>query len=122
MTVAEIIRRVDELEPNQYEDEQKLRWLSLLDGQIFEEVIRTHENPIRESFTAYSSDSDELLVPFPYGEEVYSWYLQAMIAAENAETGKYSQMMTMFNGVFSQFEAWYNRTHMPISGSTRFWF
>lgn len=122
MTIAEIIRKVDELEPNQYEDSQKLHWLSTLDGQIFEEVIKAHEDPVRESFTAYTEATDKLLVPFPYGEDLYCWYLQAMIAAENAESTKYGQMMAMFNGAFSQFESWYNRTHRPKKAATRFWF
>ena len=34
MKAMDIIDRLDGLEPNQYSPEQKLRWLSILDGNI----------------------------------------------------------------------------------------
>ena len=122
MRILDIIYRVDDLEPNQYRIDQKMKWLSLLDGQIFEEIIKTHEEPVREVFLPYDNHDEELLVPYPYGEELYSWYLQAMIAAENAESDKYDQMMSMYNSVFIQFTNWYNRTHRPKKAETRFMF
>ena len=122
LRIVDLISQVDDLEPNQYSVEQKMKWLSLLDGQIFEEIIKTHEEPVRESFSAYTNLDEELLVSYPYGEELYSWYLQAMIAAENAESDKYDQMMGMYNSVFTQFTNWYNRTHRPKKAETRFLF
>ncbi len=116
MTIGDVINRVDELAPNQYSDEQKIRWLTSLDGQIYEEIIRTHCERIRESFSVYEDTSCELIVPFPYAEDLYSWYLQAMIAAQNAESGKYEQMRVLYNDALRRFESWYNRTHMPIGG------
>lgn len=47
MTVSELITEVDALEPNQYNIEFKIRWLSDLDGQIFDEMIITHIPDIR---------------------------------------------------------------------------
>ena len=43
MKAMDIIDRLDGLEPNQYSPEQKLRWLSILDGKIYEEVQRPRE-------------------------------------------------------------------------------
>ena len=43
MTCAEIIARVDELEPNQYGTEQKMQWLSNLDDELLDECILTHK-------------------------------------------------------------------------------
>ena len=43
MTTGEIISKVDRLEPNQYDTETKLQWLSQLDGKIISQVILTHE-------------------------------------------------------------------------------
>ena len=42
MTAGELIARVDELRPNAYSMEQKLRWLRRLDGQILAELEETH--------------------------------------------------------------------------------
>ena len=39
MKAMEAIGQVDVLEPNQYSVEQKLKWLAVLDGQVFEELI-----------------------------------------------------------------------------------
>lgn len=121
MTAGEAIRRVDELEPNQFSDAQKLRWLSNLDGQIYEELVKTHADPIREQFEEYVNLDDELLVPFPYAEGLYNWYLQAMIAAENSETESYEQLRQLYNSALQQFSDWYNRRHRPLGGA-RFWF
>ncbi len=121
MTIGDVINRVDELAPNQYSEEQKIRWLTGLDGKIFAEIILTHQDPVRESFSAYEDTSCELLVPFPYAEDLYSWYLQAMIAAQNAESAKFEQLRVLYNDALKQFQDWYNRTHRPIGGA-RFWF
>ena len=43
MQIDEIIARVDSLEPNQYDKETKLSWISQLDGKIFAEIILTHD-------------------------------------------------------------------------------
>ena len=121
MTIGDVLNRVDELEPNQYSTEQKMRWLTVLDGKIFEEIIKTHMSPIRTEFNEYSDTGEELLVPFPYADDLYSWYLQAKIAAENSESGKYEQARIIYNDALKQFGDWYNRNHMPIGG-VRFWF
>ena len=42
MTAGEVIAQADELRPNAYSAEQKLRWLRRLDGQILSEIWETH--------------------------------------------------------------------------------
>lgn len=42
MTVIDAINEVDNLKPNMYEVEEKIKWLSRLDVRIFEEVLATH--------------------------------------------------------------------------------
>ncbi len=120
MTIAEALERADELDPNQYSPEQKMRWLSQLDGQIFEELIRTHADPVRESFAPYTDSADVLIAPFPY-DELYVLYLQAKIAEENTEAGKYEQKRILYNEMLEAYCGWYSRQHRP-KGGTRFWF
>ena len=43
MRASEMLDRVDTFKPNQYTEPQKLGWLLQLDGQIWREIIRTHE-------------------------------------------------------------------------------
>ena len=45
MTCGDIIARCDELEPNQYGTTLKLYWLSILDGQVIDELLKTHVFP-----------------------------------------------------------------------------
>ncbi len=116
MKVNEAIEILDKLRPNQYKIPQKLRWLSDLDGKIFEDVFLTHEDNQIKKFDKYTEDdmSRELLIPEPY-TDVYQHYLSAQVYYNNNEMLRYSNSMIMYNNVLSEFEAWYNRKHKPIS-------
>ena len=118
MTIQEVIAQVDDLMPNQYTTEQKIRWLSTLDGKIWHEVIMTHKGPAFAyyPFDGYDSDDAELLVPAPFAEDVYGFYVKSRIAAENNEIAKYEQNSTLFNEAYKEFTAWWTRTHTPIAG------
>lgn len=120
MKAMDIIDRVDLLESNEYSPEQKLRWLSTLDGKIYTEVILTHEGGKLDAMPEYETGQEELLVERPYGEDMYYYYLQAMIAAENSENSRYLKRSTQFNNAYQQFVNWYNRTHTPLNKGVQF--
>lgn len=125
MTISEAINHVDSLKPNQYPEIVKQSWLSKLDGMIFKEVFLTHEASPIESFDGYNADTPmntELLVPYPYDEDIYNYFLQSQIDKENGETAKYNQSITLYNNAFLSFQNWYNRTHVPIPKGLRFKF
>ena len=113
LKAIDIIERVDLLQPNDYSPEQKLRWLSSLDGKILREVIETHEGNGGTPLPRYCSGQETLLVQAPYGEDLYLNYIQAMIAAENSETQRYNRRMTLFNAAYQAWTNYYNRTHRP---------
>ena len=117
MTIRDVIANVDELMPNQYSTEQKIRWLSVLDGKIWHEVINTHHgHPMTfYPFGGYDNDEEELIVQHPFGSDVYVNYLKARIAAENSEINKYDQFAAQFNQAYEDWTGWYNRTHMPLT-------
>lgn len=122
MTIQQAIDHVDRVRPNQFEQTMKVHWLSKLDGMIFREVFQTHEGNRRHHFDGYDcSDTDtELLVPFPYDEDVYNYFLQSQIDKENGEYKRYNQNVVMYNNAFQTFQDWYNRTHMPIPRDRHF--
>ena len=64
-----------------------------------------------KGFTEYVNGNEELLVPFPYGDDVYLNYLQAMVALENAETQRYNKRLQFFNNAYAEYQNWYNRNH-----------
>lgn len=119
MTINEAIKLVDKLKPNQYDYEQKVKWLSKLDGMIFIETFMTHSCSPVLKFSGYdNADPDTiLLVPFPYDEDVYNYFLQAQIDKENGEMAKYNQSITLFNNSYKTFQSWYNIRHMPLNPS-----
>lgn len=110
MKAMDIIDRVDLMEPNQYSPEQKLKWLSILDGKVYEEIIRPRETE-PTGFTEYVNGDETLLIPFPYDYDVYYYYLQAMIAIENSETQRANRRMTLFNNSYTEYVNWYCRNH-----------
>ena len=122
MKAMDMIDRVDLLEPNDYGPEQKLQWLSTLDGKAFREVIETHEDAPTDTLPSYVNGDEELLIEAPFALDIYYYYLQAMIAAENSETQRYNKRMTMFNAAYQEWTNWYNRTHMPKRAGTHFRF
>lgn len=124
MTIQEAINVVDKLKPNSYDYLVKVKWLSKLDGQIYREVFATHEDNPAEGFNGYDHAEPEqtLLVPYPYDADIYTYFLQAQIDKENGEINKYNQSVTLYNNAYGGFQAWYNRTHMPVTAGRRFRF
>ena len=117
MTIESIIAKADDLSPNQYSLEQKIGWLSTLDGKIYDEVILTHEGSADIVYPSggYTTDEPELIVPLPYGEDLYVYYLLARIAESNAEITKYGQFMALYNNAYTEWANYYNHTHMPLA-------
>lgn len=124
MTIEEAISHVDMVRPNQYDHETKVKWLSKLDGMIFRETIQTHEGNCADHFDGYEdADPDTvLIVPYPYDEDVYNYFLQAQIDKENGEAAKYNQSITLYNSSVLAFQNWYNRTHRPLPAKSAFVF
>ena len=54
MTIDEAIIRADRLRPNPYTREEKIGWLSALDGMIVEEVLKIHQGAL-ENFSGYAN-------------------------------------------------------------------
>ena len=124
MTIMDAIYRLDELKPNRYDQSEKIKWLSSLDGLIKSEIIDTHEGGENVVFNGYDENSDistVLLVPAPY-DDIYLRWLEAQIDYANGEYGKYNNSITAYNDAYAIYQKYYNRTHMPISKGTRFKF
>ena len=116
MNLIEAINQVDNAKPNDYTQEDKVRWLSNLDWTIKTDVIDTHEGAERVVFDGYDEGTPletELLAPSSHSD-IYPKWLAAQIDYANGEYGKYANSMEMFNAAYSAFERFYNRTHMPL--------
>ncbi len=114
MTIGEAVGRCDRLKPNGYDREDKIRWLSDLDGAAVREIFSVHEGQSPD-FDGYGPETPEetpLLIPAPY-EEVYVKYLFAQIDFHNAEFARYNNSAAMFQMAYNAFADAYNRTHRP---------
>ena len=115
MTIMGVINHIDSIKPNRYEQHEKIKWLSTLDGIVKAEIIDTHEGGESVHFNGYdemTALTTELLIPSPYDEVYYRW-LEAQIDYANGEYGKYNNSIMMYNTAYSAYEKYYNRTHEP---------
>ena len=121
MTIIEAINRIDSLKQNTYSHNDKVRWLSTLDGLV-KMVIDTHEGGDDVTFNGYNENTSletELLIPAPF-DEAYLLWLEAKIDYHNGEYKKYNNSIETFNTMYKGFRNYYNRTHMPIGKSIKF--
>lgn len=115
MTIFDAINRIDAIKPNRYTQLEKIRALSTLDGIIKNSIIDTHEGSEDVVFGGYTEETNlttELLVPAPY-DVIYLYWLESTIDYWNGETKKYNNSIELYNTAYSEFEKYYNRTHMP---------
>lgn len=111
MTINKAIETTDKLKPNTYEEEEKAKWLSDLDGQISLEVMY-EDKPISYD---YPKDGDrELIASAPY-DQLYPLYLASMIDFNNRETNAYNNSSLLFQTAYDEFKKHYIKTHMPPS-------
>ena len=124
MTIADAISKVDALKPNTYTLEDKIQWLSTLDGRVKAQIIDTHERNCPVHFYGYHDVLDQdmvLLVPPPY-DEMYLRWLEAMIDYHNSDDDRYNNAILLFNNVYEGYKKHYTRTHMPRSKGNQFVF
>lgn len=121
MTIMEAINTIDNLKHNTYNHNDKVQWLSRLDSMVKRLIIDTHESG-KVFFYGYDEDTDpdtELLVPAPF-DEMYLRWLEAQIDYTNGEYSKYNNSIEMFNTAWTEYQNYYNRTHMPRGATMKF--
>lgn len=115
MTITQVMETVDRLRPNQFSNEDKLRWLSELDGVVYREILTQHETAV-EPFAGYGAetqlDETELLIGWPH-DEIYRWYLEMKMDDANGEMVRYNNSAAKYNTYYQAFQNAYNRAHMP---------
>ena len=122
MTLIEIINRINILKPNTYSQEEKIKWLSNIDGIIKKEIIDTHEGADEVVFSGYDEFTPlttVLLVPDPY-DEIYLRWLEAQIDYANGEYARYNNVVRAYNDAYSAYFKYYNKMHMPLGKKLKF--
>ena len=115
MTIGEAIKKTDELQPNSFGQEEKIRWLAQLDRELWREVVMTHEgaeDAVEPEYREDTADDTVLLVEGPY-DCMYIHWLQSRIDYALAEYGRFNNSNAAFEADRMAWRMWYNRTHMP---------
>ena len=121
MTIDQAINTLDARQNNTFSRQEKIGWLSQLDGLIFSEVISTHRGE-ETSFTGYTTETDpqtRLLVPAPW-EDIYLHYMQAQMDYANGEMTRYANAAALYNSGLTAYKNHYNRAHMPKGQAWRY--
>ena len=124
MNIIECISRTDALRPNGFSKEEKIAWLSELDGRVKREIIDECEDGDKITFSGYDENTPndtELLIPAPY-DDIYIKWLCSQIDYYNNEYQKYNNSAYAFNSLFSVFAKRYSSEHAAKRKSTRFIF
>ena len=116
MTLNEILARVDDETPNQYETALKAAWVEEIDRKILREIILAREEQndgFRREIGRYNPENGEkiiLILPDEFSG-IYTRYLETKIHYHNAEMSKYNAAVSLFNTQYEEFRAWYFRSH-----------
>lgn len=119
MTLNEILARVDDETPNQYETALKAAWVEEIDRKILREIILSREEQndgFRREIGRYNPENGEkiiLILPDEFSG-IYTHYLETKIHYHNAEMSKYNAAVSLFNTQYEEFRAWYFRSHRQI--------
>lgn len=124
MTILEAINRIDSQVHNTATQEEKIFFLSKLDGMVKRLIIDTHVGTESKPFAGYTKDTPldtVLLVPEPF-DDMYIKWLEAQIYYQAKEYDKYNNAILMHNADWDAYAAYYNRMYMPISRGQHFIF
>ena len=108
MPLLDSIKAAKEIRPTTCDDQMLARWVNDIDAKIAEVMGK------EPSDNTFPGDR-ELLMPSPY-EDIYVFYLSAMIDWYNQEIDIYQNDMMMFNQAYAEAVAWWRRTHKPDNG------
>lgn len=118
MTIDKAIGRATAAKPGPYTSAEMIAWLAELDGQIYEELILTHEGAPETPFVPYTEEdiNAQLLMPDPYSK-LYVSFLLAGMDFYNGEYARYNNTQRRFEADYREAADWYNKTHLPVKAA-----
>ena len=108
-SMNEVIERVEAVKPSVFPEEERMRWIATLDGNISTTVM---DMDVPVTYRLPEEADRPLLVEKPF-DDIYELYVSAMIDFHNREYNAYNNAMLMFQERLEQYKAWYIRNHNP---------
>lgn len=115
-TIGEVLSYFDNQVPNQYSDEEKIRWLNEIESQIYNDIILTHKDADEIAFHGFKTDTDintQMIVDLEYSE-LYRYWLEKSVHYANGEIERMNNAVTMFQTYYDNYFSYYNRNHRPV--------
>lgn len=114
MTIRQAIERADKLIRNEYNNEEKINWLSAVDTLLQRELVMRHEGGAERDTKYTTEDMDkELIAQSPY-DEMYVLYIMVKIYFFNGEIELYNNAADEYNNVLHEYRKWYVRNHRDL--------
>lgn len=121
MTIQQAIDRARLQADTELPDSELTRWLSLLDGQLYNEVVSHYAGNEGGEAPSYDEDTDpetELMVPAPY-DDLYVYHLVMRIHLAHGDLDRYNAAAIMFNNCQKAWQRQYNNTHNYVNGKNQ---
>ena len=121
MKINEMIERVNTLIPNQFEDEQLVYWVNIIEASIQRDFFG-HERA--QQIYQYRLEDDretELMAPPPY-DDLYVNYVAARVAYTNQETEQYNNFNELFSGMYEKYKQDFTRVQENKELYVKNWF
>ena len=120
MTIMEAISAMEERRAGIASDEEKLRWLSELDGRIYCEVrgarVAVAQMPHYDADTDLST---KLLVGEPY-DALYPTYLEAQADLACGEIARYNNEIAVVGALLDAYASHMHRSHLMAPRALRY--
>lgn len=110
MTIREVVEKTDRLRPNCLTTDEKKKWIKDFENRIYNEIYSVHKCDIPFTEIESATDDTKLFVTSPY-DEMYVFYLCSMVDFANAEYERYNNDMAMLEGVYGDYEKYFNNTY-----------
>lgn len=115
-TIKEIIERVDLVKPNDFSQEQKVRWIAELDGKIALQVfLMAHEEASQFQYAHPEALEQVPLVKFPH-DNLYDRWLECRIDFQNGEYERYQNSLVAYNECYEDYLNWICNSYAPAQG------
>lgn len=99
MTILNAITQSDSLMPNPFSEEQKIIWLSEIEGTILKEIYHKKDSEII-TYEINTPPETELLCAAPY-DGIYIQYLLCMYALYTDDIAAYNMHLILFNNLYN---------------------
>lgn len=112
MTIGDAIEYVDRIKPNNFGNDDMIRWVNEVEAMIQTRILLLDIHDVTQYGTWTEDSEKELLIPPPY-DRVYTTWLLAQVDNANGEYNRYANTKLQFDEAFGELARWVSQTYAP---------